>query len=105
MSRYSTVGNEITHQYRRYNAEGRELTVRLTVLPPSSTAAGHFNDSMDALFEYFLRDLQASDMVGISIDNADNQQDRSIGLSFRRRHQISRDVPCSVFEEIYTIKG
>ena len=55
---------------------------------------------MVALFEYSLRDLQPSDMVGISIHNADNQQDRTIGLSFRRRDQISRDVLWSVFEEV-----
>ena len=55
---------------------------------------------MDALFEYSLRDLLPSDMVGISIHNADNQQDRPIGLSFRRRNQISRDVLWSVFEKV-----
>jgi hypothetical protein len=99
MSRYFTVQNEITRHYRRFNAEGRELTVRLTA-PPSSTAARHFIDSVDALFEYFLRDLQPSDMVDISINNADNQQDRPIGLSFRRRDQISRDVMWSVFEKV-----
>jgi hypothetical protein len=100
MSRYFTVQNEITRHYRRFNAEGRELTVRLTAPPPSSTAAPHFIDSVDALFEYSLRDLQPSDMVGISIYNADNQQDRPIGLSFRRRDQISRDVRWSVFEKV-----
>jgi hypothetical protein len=39
-------------------------------------------------------------MVGISIHNADNQQDRPVGLSFRRRDQISRDVLWSVFEKV-----
>jgi hypothetical protein len=54
--------------------------------------ARHFADSMDELFEYSLRDLDPGDMVGISIHNAENQQDKSIGLSFRRRDQISRHV-------------
>jgi hypothetical protein len=39
-------------------------------------------------------------MAGISIHNADNQQNRPIGLSFRRRDQISRDVLWSVFEKV-----
>jgi hypothetical protein len=102
MSRYFTIQNEITRHYRRLYTEGRELTVQLTAPPPSTTAALHFTDSVDALFEYPLRDLQPSDMVGISIHNADNQQDRPIGLSFRR-DQISRDVLWSVFDS-YTIK-
>jgi len=43
--------------------------------------ARHFIDSVDALFEHSLRG---------SIHNANNQQDRPIGLSFRRIDQISR---------------
>jgi hypothetical protein len=39
-------------------------------------------------------------MVGISIQNADNQQDKPLGTSFRRRDQISRDVLWSVFEKV-----
>jgi hypothetical protein len=98
MSRCFTVQSEITRHYRRFNAEGRELTVRLTA-PPASSVARHFVDSVDALFEYSLRDLQPSG-VGISIHNAYNHQDRPIGLSFRSRYQISRDVLWSVFEKV-----
>ena len=100
MSRYFTIQNEITRHSRRFNAEGRELTVRLTAPPPSSTTARYFANSVDARFEYSLRDFHPSDMVGISIHNADNQQDRQIGLSFRRRDQISRDVLWSVFDKV-----
>jgi hypothetical protein len=39
-------------------------------------------------------------MVGISIHNAYNQQDRPVGLGFRRRDQISREVLWSVFEKV-----
>jgi hypothetical protein len=100
MSRYFTIQSEINRRYRRFNAEGRELTVRLTAPPSTSTAARHFADSVDEVFEYSLRDLQPDDMVGISIHNADNQQDRPVGLSFRRRDQISREVLWSVFENV-----
>ena len=100
ISRYFTVLNEITRHYRRFNNEGRELTVRLTAPPSSTTAAQYFNESVDALFEYSLRDLQPSDMVGISIHNADNQQDRPMGLSYGRRDQISRDVLWILFDKV-----
>jgi hypothetical protein len=102
MSRYFTVQNEITRHYRRFNAEGRQLTVRMTAPPSASAAiqdpARHFAEIVDELFEYSLRDLDPSDVLGISIHNADNQQDKPIGLSFRRRDQISRDVLWSVLE-------
>jgi hypothetical protein len=104
MSRFFTVQNEIFRRYRRFNAEGRELSVRLTAPPSTSSAARDpardFCNSVDELFEYAMRDLEPGDMVGISIHNADNQPDRLIGLSFRRRDQISRDVLWSVFEKV-----
>jgi hypothetical protein len=39
-------------------------------------------------------------MIGVSIHNADNLQDRPLGLSFRRRDQNSREVLWSVFEKV-----
>jgi hypothetical protein len=86
------------------NAEGRQLRVRM-LAPASASAevqdpARHFANSVDELFEYSLRDLIPSDMVGISIHSADNQQDKPVGLSFRRRDQLSRDVLWSVFEKV-----
>jgi len=93
MSRYFTVLDEVTRHYRRFNAEGRELMVRMTAPPPASEVARdparHFANSVDKHFEYSLRDLDSSDMVGVSIHNADSQQDKPIGLSFRRKDQIS----------------
>jgi hypothetical protein len=98
------VQDEIIRRYRRFNAEGRELTVRLTAPPSTSTAARdpvrHFANSVDECFEYALRDLEPGDMVGIPIHNAVNQPDRRIGLSFSRRDQIPRDVQWSVFEKV-----
>ena len=85
MSSYFILQNEITHHYRLFKAEGRELILRLTAPPPSNTAARYFAEIVDTLFEYSLSDLQPSDMVGILVHNADNQHDRPIGLIFRRR--------------------
>jgi len=61
-----TIDEEITRQYRRFNATGTELTVRL--LPPpvdddESNPISHFQASVTELFEYALRNRQDSDMV------------------------------------------
>jgi len=55
--------NTNTGQYRRYNAVGRQLTVRL--IPPSdnSDPVAHFLASVNDLFENALRDVEDSDMV------------------------------------------
>jgi hypothetical protein len=95
--------------YRRFNTEGRELTMRMTTPPPASGAAQDparcFADSVDELFDYSLRDLDSSDMVGISIHNADNQQDRPIGLSLRRKDHMPRNVLWRVFEKVTLSKA
>ena len=58
----------------------------------------HFLDRVTELFDYALRDVEDSDMVGITISNEVEVKDRAIGISFRRRDQITGDVIWSVFE-------
>ena len=60
----------------------------------------HFLDSVTELFEHALRDLEDSDMVGITISNEVEVKDRAIGISFRRKDQITRDVIWSVLEKV-----
>jgi len=60
----------------------------------------HFQASVPELFEYALRDLQDSDIVGLTIRNEVNVQDKPIGFSFRRKDQISENVIWSVFEKV-----
>jgi len=60
----------------------------------------HFLDSVTELFEYALRDLKDSDMVGITISNEVEVKDRAIRISFRRKDQITGDVIWSVFEKV-----
>jgi len=61
---------------------------------------GHFLASVNELFEYSLQDMSDSDMVGITIQNQLNQNDKPIGISFRRKNQISGEVIWSVFEKV-----
>jgi hypothetical protein len=68
MSCYFTVLDDVNRHNRRFNAEGIQLTVKMLVSPPASEeareAARHFTNSVDNIFEYSLRDLEPSDMVG-----------------------------------------
>jgi len=52
----------------------------------------HFLDSVTELFRHALRDLEDSDMVGIAISNEVEVKDRAIGISFRRKDQITGDL-------------
>ena len=72
MSQRFTVDGEINRQYRRFNAIGTWLSVRLLPPPPVSNPVTHFLDSMSDLFEYALRNCNESDMVGVMISNEVN---------------------------------
>jgi len=97
-----TIDGEITRRYKRFNAMGTQLTVHL--LPPSegqdSNPISHFLTSVSDLFEYALQNCDDSDMVGITISNEINMSDKAIGISFRRKDQISPDVIWSVFGKV-----
>jgi len=97
-----TIDQELTRQYRRFNAEGTQRTVHL--LPPyegeDSNPMSNFLASVTELFEYALRNCEDSDMVGITISNEVNVQNKAIGISFRRKDQITGDVTWSVFEKV-----
>jgi len=97
-----TIDSETTRQYNRFRAAGTELILRL--LPPAagdnSDAITHFQVSVNDLFDYALRDVNESDMVGSTIRNEVNLQDKAIGVSFRRRDQLSSEVIWSVLSKV-----
>ena len=100
LARRFEVLHKITREYRRYNAVGRQLAVRL--IPPSdnSNPVAHFLASVNDLFEHTLRDVDDSDKAGITIQNQVNQNDKPIGISYRRKDHLSADLIWSVFERL-----
>jgi len=96
MARRFEIINTNTRQYRRYNAVGR----RLITHSDNSNPVAYFLASVNDLFEHALRDVDDSDMVGITIQNQVNQNDKPIGISFRRKDQLSEDTLWSVFERL-----
>ena len=80
---------------------GKQLTVRLN--PPTAPDANpidHFLASVKDLLEHALQDVGDGDIVGIAIHNESNQCDKPIGISFRRRDQLSVNAIWSVFEKV-----
>jgi len=53
-----------TRQYRRYNAVGRQITVRLIPLSENSDPVAHYLAGVNDLLEHMLHDVVAADMVG-----------------------------------------
>jgi hypothetical protein len=93
--------------YPLYRTIGSQLTVRFKQPSIATTSSAdpinpinHFMNSLNELFAYALQNVAPNDMVGISIRNEENQTDKAIELSFRRKDQISGDVVWSVFEKV-----
>ena len=55
---------------------------------------------MTDLFDYALRNCNDSDMVGLTIHNEVHKLDKAIGISFRRKAQLSEEVIWSVFNKV-----
>jgi len=89
-----------TRQYRLYNAVGRQIKARLITPSDNGDPATHFLVSVNDLIVHLLRDVGDSHMVGITIKNQKNQNDKPIGISFRRKDQLSADVIWSVLENV-----
>jgi hypothetical protein len=58
----------------------------------------HFESCVGALFEYELKNIEDSDMVGLVIQNQNN--DKPIGFSFRRKDQLSVEVIWKLFDKV-----
>ena len=100
MARRFEIDDTIRRQYRRYNAVGTQLTVRL--LPPAdnSDPGGNFIASVNEIFEYALQDVSDGDMVWITIQNQVDQNDKPIGISFMRKDPLSEEVIWSIFDKM-----
>ena len=55
---------------------------------------------MNDLLEHALQDVGDGDVVGIAIHNESNQNDKPVGISFRRRDQLFVDAIWTVFEKV-----
>ena len=60
----------------------------------------NFLASVNEILKYALQDVIDDDMVGITIQNQVNQNDKPIGISFKRKDQLSGEVIRSVFEKV-----
>ena len=75
---------------------------KLCLLPPldadDTDPVSYFLASVNDLLQPALQNASDSDMVGITIQNEINQNKKPIGVSFRRKDQLSVEVIWSVFE-------
>ena len=84
------------HDYPRFHVSGKTVVVQLT----SVIAPNTFVDNLDNMLEYLLKDAEPYYMIGIKLYNEIQLGDKAIGLSFRRKDQISSEVMFQVLEKV-----
>jgi hypothetical protein len=99
MARRFEIEDTIIRQYRRFGTTGTQLVVRLLPPPDNSNPMSNFLASLNDLFRHTLQNLSESDMVGITIHNRENQNDKPIGISFRRKDHLAADVILSLVQK------
>jgi hypothetical protein len=95
------ISSEMYRQYRRFKAMGTQLTVQPLPLtePENTDPMSHFIDTINDIVEYATYDCSDSDMFGLAIGNEDeNVADRAVGISFRRKDQVSTEAIWAVFK-------
>jgi len=99
MARRFEIEDTITRKYRRFGATGPQLVVRR--LPPydDTDSVSHFLASLNDLFRHALQILNESDMVGKTIQTCENQYDKPIGITSRRKGQLAADVILSLVQK------
>jgi hypothetical protein len=74
----------------------------LRLLPPSDATdhVSNFLASLNDLFRHALQNLKESDKVGITIQNRENQNDKRIGITFRRKYQLAAELIQSLVQKV-----
>ena len=72
------------------------------LFPPydATDPVSHFLASMYELLRHALQNLSEIYMVGITIQNRENQNVKPIGISFRRKDQVAADVILSLVRKV-----
>jgi hypothetical protein len=97
--------DEVKRQYERFKAQGTQLRVRLLSPPDDGSEVipdpiTHFETRADALFEFPLKNIEDSDMVGIVIQNENTQKDKPIGFRCWLKDQLFVEVIWKLFEKV-----
>jgi hypothetical protein len=91
--------DETSKQFPKFNATGRSLLMFNSpgeIQEPTK----YLKECITALTNYLVKEVADRDMVGLSIRNTENIQDKVVGISLRRRDQLKPDVVWSILGKI-----
>jgi hypothetical protein len=92
--------DETTKGFPKFNTNGRSLLIKFNNPGEEQQPMTYLKECFTALIEYLVREVPDRDLVGLSIRNTENLQDKAIGISLRRRDHLKPDVVWSVLGKV-----
>jgi hypothetical protein len=84
--------DETSKNIPKFNATGRSLLIRFNNPGEKQEPMTYLKEYITVLTDYLVKEVADRDMVGLSIRNTENLQDKVVGISLRRRDQLKSNV-------------
>jgi hypothetical protein len=92
--------DETSKNFPKFNTTGQSLLIKFNNPGDEQEPITYLKECITALTEYLVREVSDRDLVGLSIRNTENLQDKAIGISLRRLDQLKPDVVWSVLGKV-----
>lgn len=98
---YFKILKQIRKNYKRFNAFGTQTFVQMNQIEDGTAdPVGYLKSAFEHLLVHVKKDIDATDMVGITIKNTESIMDKDIGISLRRSSELNIDVVWSVISKV-----
>ena len=92
--------DETSKSYPKFNATGRSLLIKFNPPREEQDPTTYLKECITGLTNYLVDEVPNRDMVGLTIRNTENVEDKVVGISLRRRDQLKPDVVWQVLGKV-----
>jgi hypothetical protein len=92
--------DETSKNFPKFNTTGQSLLIKFNSPSEEQEPITYLKECITALTEYLVREVPDRDLVGLSIRNTENLQDKATCISLRRRDQLKPDVVWSILGKV-----
>jgi hypothetical protein len=84
--------DETSKSFPKFNATGRSLLIKFNSPSGEQDPTTYLRECINGLTNYLVDEVPNRDLVGLTIRNTENAEDKVTGISLRRRDQLKPDV-------------
>jgi hypothetical protein len=84
--------DETSKSFPKFNTTGRSLLIKFNSPSEEQDPTTYLRECINGLTNYLVDEVPNRDLVGLTIRNTENVEDKVTGISLRRRDQLKPDV-------------